>query len=89
MWGPDFMFLSDGSHTAAAYRDGVLALEPKTKLSEAIIGRADVTEMIRQTASALTGGNVQLQLGGVKQKRQEPTEDKLDMLSKFGNVTMT
>ncbi|MBQ4321772.1 MAG: DNA polymerase III subunit gamma/tau [Oscillospiraceae bacterium] len=86
---PDYMFLSDGSHTAASYREGVLILDPKTKLSEAILGRADVTESIRQAASALAGANVQLQLGGVKQKKQEPAEDKLDMLSKFGNVTMT
>ena len=48
-----------------------------------------MTESIRQAASALAGANVQLQLGGVKQKKQEPAEDKLDMLSKFGNVTMT
>ncbi len=85
----DYMFLSDLSHTAAVYRNGTLVLEGKTPLAQASLAKTEVSQAIREAAASVVESPVQLQTGSVSSVRAAaPVEDKLDSLSKFGNVIM-
>ena len=86
---PDSMFLTDAGHTRGSFSDGVLTLEAKTALSSGVLKRTDTAEAIRAAASRIAGGPVQVRVTEGGGSVAAPAEDKLDRLSRFGNVTMT
>ncbi len=86
---PDSMFLTDVGHTRGSFAGGILTLEAKTALAAGILKRTDTGEAIRTAASRISGGPVQVRVTEGSGTAAPPAEDKLDQLSRFGNVTMT
>ena len=86
---PDSMFLTDTGHTRGSYSGGVLTLEAKTALASGVLKRTDTAEAIRTAASRIAGSPVVVRVTEGGGTAAVPAEDKLDRLSRFGNVTMT
>jgi len=81
----DFMFLGDTSHADGEITDGAVNIRAKSPFDLSMLDKNEIKSAVKAAAEEIMGCTVKVSVTNAIDKA-EVSEDKLDALSKFGNI---
>lgn len=81
----DFMLLSNPAHAEGEIQDGTVIIRAKSPFDLMTLGKNEIKSAVKKSAESLLGRTVKVVVSDAE-KKAEVFEDKLDALSKFGNI---
>ncbi|NLL46280.1 MAG: DNA polymerase III subunit gamma/tau [Clostridiales bacterium] len=81
----DFMLLSDASHAEGEIQNNTVIIRAKSPFDLSSLDKKEIKAAVKAAAEDILGGTVKVIVTDAASK-QEASEDKLDALSKFGNI---
>lgn len=81
----DFMYLGDASHAEGEVKEGTVYIRAKSPFSLDMLDKKEIKAAVKAAAEDIMGSAVKVIVTDAANKA-EVSEDKLDALSKFGNI---